>query len=125
MICNTRFTMMNSSQLDALASPTVVKKIVRNGKEKNLSITYRLMIFYRFILAAVGGYALASLSAIIIAHTFAESRSTAVMSATLIAFVIWACAFIWVFMVNKTLKASIGILLPITALSIIYYFLGS
>lgn len=117
--------MMNSSQLDALASATVVTKTARKGKEKKLSLAYRLMIFYRFMLATIGGYALASLSAMLIARTFAESRGTAAMSATLIAFVIWTCAFIWVFMVHKTLKASIGILLPITILSIIYYSLGS
>lgn len=86
---------------------------------------YRVMIFYRFVLAIFGGYALAALSAIVIAKTFAEYRVASVMSATLIAFSLHCAAFIWVFMVNKTLKASLGIFIPILVLFIIYKVIGS
>lgn len=83
------------------------------------------MIFYRFVLAILGGYLLSALSAMLIAQTFAEYRSSAAMAATLIAFSVYCAAFIWVFMVNKTLKASLGILLPCLILFLIYKSLGN
>lgn len=85
---------------------------------------YRVMIFYRFLLASVGGYLLAALSAILIAQFFADQPVNAAMSATLLAFTIHCAAFIWVFMVNKTLKASLGIIIPSLILFGIYTFLG-
>ena len=88
-------------------------------------LTYRLMISYRFLLATVGGYALASYSAIVIAQIFAEQRANAVLSATLLAFCIYCAAFIWVFMVKKTLKASLGIVLPTLILWAITTFVGN
>lgn len=83
------------------------------------------MISYRFLLAIVGGYALASYSAMVIAKTFAEQRSDAVLSATLLAFCIYCAAFIWVFIVKKTLKASLGIVLPTLILWAITTFVGN
>lgn len=93
-------------------------------KTKSSITTYRVMIFYRFLLATVGGYVLASLSAILIAHVFADQRVSAAMAATLVAFTLHCTAFIWVFMVNKTLKASLGILIPSLILFGIYTVLG-
>lgn len=117
--------MMNSSQLDALATNHLATSAAKKTQQKSLLLAYRFMIFYRFILALLGGYVLASLSAVVIAQSFAESRASAAMSATLVAFTLWACAFIWVFIVNKTLKASLGIILPSIFLFVIYKFLGN
>lgn len=47
------------------------------------------------------------------------------MSATLIGFSLNAAAFIWVFMVNKTLKATLGIAIPGVLLYIAYKLLGN
>ncbi|MFC6051976.1 hypothetical protein A6M14_08560 [Acinetobacter sp. Ac_877] len=116
---------MNSSQIDAISTMPVSSSSLAKTKAKPSIFTYRLMIFYRFALALVGGYALATLSAIVIAQTFSEDRGNAAMSATLVAFTLWACAFIWVFMVNKTLKASLGIIIPSILLFTVYYFLGN
>ena len=116
--------MMNSSQLDALATNHLATSAAKKTQQKSLLLAYRFMIFYRFILALLGGYVLASLSAVVIAQSFAESRGSAAMSATLVAFTLWACAFIWV-IVNKTLKASLGIILPSIFLFVIYKFLGN
>ena len=85
---------------------------------------YRLMILYRFILAGIGGYLLASLSAINIAKAMADTPSSAATTATLLAFCIYTAAFIWVFMVQKTLKASLGILLPCALLYVIHFGVG-
>lgn len=88
-------------------------------------LAYRGMILYRFILAGVGGYLLASLAAIVIAQLFMNAGSSAVMSATLIGFSLNTVAFIWVFMVNKTMKATLGIVIPSVLLYITYKFLGN
>jgi hypothetical protein len=92
---------------------------------KTSSLSYRLMITYRFALALIGGYILAALSAMVIAQYFSDHRGSAAMSATLIAFTIWSGVFIWVFMVNKTLKASLGVILPIVVFYILYKLLGN
>ena len=117
---------MNSSELELHPSlPLKNQPKLVKAKTKNSLIAYRCMIFYRFVLAAFGGYILASLSAIVIAQIFAEYRSSAAMSATLIAFCLNCAAYIWVFMVNKTLKATIGIVLPSLILFSIYKVLGN
>ncbi|CAB1215471.1 hypothetical protein SFB21_1728 [Acinetobacter bouvetii] len=102
-------------------TPTLPKAI----PETPSLLAYRLKIFYRFSLALVGGYVLAMLAAIVIADVFIEDRGSAAMSATLIAFTLWACAFIWVFMVNKTRKATLGIVIPTLCLYVIYKLIGS
>ena len=116
---------MNSSPLEIATLKTNVAPFPTKQSVNTSLIGYRFMIFYRFALALIGGYVLASLSAVVIAQSFAESRASAAMSATLVAFTLWACAFIWVFMVNKTLKASLGIILPSIFLFVIYKFLGN
>lgn len=117
---------MNSPELELQPPLTIANKPSRVKPKQKISVTaYRLMIFYRFILAAFGGYILASLSAIVIAQVFIEYRSSAAMAATLIAFCISCAAFIWVFMVNKTLKATLGILVPSLVLFAIYKVLGN
>ncbi|MEG0483360.1 MAG: hypothetical protein RR575_05785 [Acinetobacter sp.] len=105
----------------SISTPTLSTRI----KSSSSLMTYRLMIFYRFILAIFGGYVLAALSAIVIAQTFSEYRVASVMSATLLAFSIHCAAFIWVFMVNKTLKASLGIVVPCLVLWTIYKVAGN
>ena len=104
--------MMTSSPLNAATVKADAAAPPGKRKESAPLLAYRLMIFYRFALALVGGYALASLSAMLIAQYFMDYRASAAMSATLIAFALNVAAFIWVFMVNKTLKASLGIILP-------------
>lgn len=116
--------------MESTVAPTPVNvspstKTRKKDKIKPRLMAYRWMIFYRFMLAALGGYALASLAAMIIAQYFSEYQSSAAMSATLIALCLQACAFIWVFMVNKTLKASLGIMIPVAILYIAYKVLGN
>lgn len=111
--------------MDVLATKHVMtpQKLTKT-KAKPKILAYRFMVFYRFLLATLGGYVLASLVAMIIAQSFSEFGTSAAMSATLIGFTIQTCTFIWVFMVNKTLKASLGIIVPSVLLYIIYQFLG-
>lgn len=116
---------MTSSHLEATAELPPQAKQTKKIKTQSSLFNYRLMIFYRFALALIGGYALAYLTAISVAQFFAEQRGEAAMSATLIAFTVWAGAFIWVFMVNKTLKATLGIAIPALVLFFICKFLGN
>lgn len=114
--------LMNSSSSinTGTARPTPKKKA-----KAETPISYRFMILYRFILALFGGYILAAVSAIAIAELFIEQRANAAMSATLIAFCVQCAAFIWVFMVQKTLKATLGIVLPCLGLWLLLKLLGN
>ncbi|OTG87455.1 hypothetical protein B9T31_02830 [Acinetobacter sp. ANC 4558] len=114
-----------NSPINAL-NPEKVITSSRVKKDQHTSLfAYRLMITYRFALALIGGYVLAMLSAVVCAQYFADYRGNAAMSATMIAFTVWTCAFIWVFIVNKTLKASLGIIVPSVILYVLYKFLGN
>ncbi len=87
-------------------------------------LPYRIMIFFRFILAILGGYALSAVTAMCIALMFPETiKASTVMSATMLAFVIHCAVFIWVFMVQSTLKAWLGVVVPIVILSLVYWLL--
>ncbi len=113
--------------MNAAAAEEIVeaKPSTRSKKKAQPKLTaYRFIIFYRFILAAFGGYALASFAAMLIAQYLSEEQSSAAMSATMIGFLLQAGVFIWVFMVNKTLKATLGILIPVMSFYIAYQFLG-
>lgn len=117
--------MNTPAQLDVSSSDNRISiPKVKKISKKEIPLQYRGMILYRFCLALFGGYALASLSAMLIAQLLAEDRLNAAMSATLIAFSLQCAVFIWVFMVNKTLKASLGVLLPCAVLFCVLQFLG-
>ncbi|MGX9938975.1 hypothetical protein ACVHNT_04065 [Acinetobacter pseudolwoffii] len=118
--------MMSSPNMHAIATETVTapSPSSKNKVKANL-LVYRGMILYRFLLAGVGGYMLASLAAVVIAQIFMDAGSSAAMSATLIGFSLNTAAFIWVFMVNKTVKATLGIVIPSVLLYIAYKFLGN
>lgn len=117
---------MNSTEFELPGELTLGNQVKKTRKTtKSVSISYRLMVLYRFLLAGIGGYLLASLSAIVIAQTFSTYQSSAAMSATLVAFCLQCAAFIWVFMVHKTRKATLGIVLPSLALFLIYKIMGN
>lgn len=117
--------MMPDAQMDLVSTPqNSSARAKRNTQPTNLQL-YRCMILYRFLLAGVGGYILSALTAIVIAQSFADHASSAATSATMLAFVIHTAAFIWVFMVNKTLQASLGIVIPSILLWSISKWMGA
>ena len=116
---------MKSSQMDLLTTSVAISLPPAKVKNKSSLLAYRCMIMYRFALALLGGYVLAALSAIVLAQHFMEYGTSAAMSATLLAFTVHTAAFIWVFMVNKTLNASLGIILSGILLFVIYKFSGN
>lgn len=98
--------------------PVRQKSVAKKTIDQKSLIQYRLMIFFRFILAIFGGYALSAVSAMLIAVIFPETvKANAVMSATMLAFIVHCTVFIWVFMVQSTLKAWLGVIIP----TVIFY----
>lgn len=116
--------MNSTTQIDALVHSEKVRPKPAKKKKVDTPLSYRLMVLYRFALVLLGGYLLAALSALTIAKVFIANPVNAAMSATLIAFCLNCAAFIWVFMVQKTLKATLGIAVPCIALYALLKFLG-
>lgn len=101
-----------------VSSTRVVKKKVAPSS----LIRYRLMIFSRFVLAIFGGYYFAAIAAMLIGCLFSSepSRANAVFSATMLAFVVHCILFIWIFMVNSTLKVWLGVIIPSLIMTVMY-----
>ena len=108
--------MNSTTQIDALVHSEKVHPKPAKKKKVDTPLSYRLMVLYRFALALLGGY--------LLAKVFIANPVNAAMSATLIAFCLNCAAFIWVFMVQKTLKATLGIAVPCIALYALLKFLG-
>ncbi|WP_370681656.1 DUF3649 domain-containing protein [Comamonas sp. GB3 AK4-5] len=80
---------------------------------------YRLAVTSRALVAGAGGYALAAASAAVLTLTLAGSlsRVEAVMTATLLSWLVYACAIAWAFYARTTWRAGLGVLLPALALA--------
>lgn len=117
--------MNHPTPLDSFEQMNRPRANVKKKVKAATPLRYRLMILYRFVLALVGGYILSALSAIVIADLFSATPANAAMSATLIAFCLYCSAFIWVFIVQKTLKATLGVVLPSLVLWVLIQFLGN
>ncbi|MCJ2060728.1 iron transporter [Methylobacterium sp. J-048] len=70
-------------------------------------LTYRLAVAGRVVLASVGGYGVAALSAALLALILPMPRSEAVSTGTLASFAIMAGAVIWVFAARTLLHAAL------------------
>lgn len=112
------------TQMPSSAETISQRRAAKAPSNSSELLRYRCMILYRFVLALLGGYALAASSAMLIAQIFAQAQSSAAMSATLIGMCIHCAAFIWVFMRQSTLQASLGIVIPCAVFFIVLKFLG-
>ncbi|MEW7851310.1 iron transporter [Massilia aurea] len=82
---------------------------------------YRLAVAVRSLVAIFGGYALSAACAIWLGHllpALGMTRLDAVLTASMLAFVVHACAAIWVFAIAGTWRAAIGILVPAAVLAV-------
>lgn len=86
-------------------------------------IHYRLAIASRSLAAVLGGYALAAFSTAALSLLLSSlmSRVEAVMTATLLSWVIYAMAIAWTFYARTAWLACAGVLLPALALSAALY----
>ncbi|KYQ84400.1 iron transporter [Acinetobacter sp. NRRL B-65365] len=101
------------------------KRTTKKQVEQSSLIQYRLMIFSRFVLAIFGGYYFAAIATMLSGYLFSSEplKASAVFSMTMLAFVIHCAIFIWVFMVNSTLKVWLGVVIPSLAMTVLYWIL--
>lgn len=76
------------------------------------------MVASRALAAAVGGYALAALSAAVLAVFLPLSRADATLTGTMLSFLVYACAVVWVFAARTAGRAWLGLLLPSAVLGL-------
>ncbi|MBY4947439.1 DUF3649 domain-containing protein [Cupriavidus respiraculi] len=87
-------------------------------------LRYRLAVASRAVAAIGGGYVLAAAATTVLSLVLPLSRSEAVVTATLLSFLVYAGAVIWVFAARSAWRAWIGIALPATALGLAGLALG-
>lgn len=71
-----------------------------------------LPIVSRVIAAALGGYVLSSATAACLALALPLARSEAVLTGTMVSFIVYVCAVLWVFAASSAWRAWIGLILP-------------
>lgn len=80
---------------------------------KPSSVRYRLMVASRAIAGAFGGYALASLVTAVLSLALplvtGASRASALLTATLLSFAVYAVAVMWAFSARSALRAWVGL----------------
>ncbi|CAG9168497.1 DUF3649 domain-containing protein [Cupriavidus respiraculi] len=87
-------------------------------------LRYRLAVASRAVAAIGGGYVLAAAATTVLSLVLPLSRSEAVVTATLLSFLVYAGAVIWVFAARSAWRAWIGIALPAAALGLAGLALG-
>lgn len=82
---------------------------------------YRCMVASRALAAALGGYALASLFTAVLAvglpRVSDTSPASALLTATLLSFVVYAAVVVWAFSARSALRAWAGIGVPSAVLA--------
>lgn len=117
---------MTTDLITPVEQPVPTKVSSKKVKtQKKSMIRYRVMIFFRFVLAIFGGYYFAAITAMLIGVFFHTEplKANAVMSATMLAFILHCGVFIWVFMVNSTLKVWLGVILPSVLMTAVYWLI--
>jgi hypothetical protein len=85
------------------------------------SARYRLMVASRAVAGALGGYVLASLFTAVLALLLpmlsGASRASALLTATMLSFAVYAGAVVWVFSARSAVRAWMGLGIPSAVLS--------
>ena len=82
---------------------------------------YRWAVAARSVLAAGGGYLLAASWSVCLSLLFQQTgmtRMDAVTAATMLSFVVYACAALWVFATPRLTRACIGLAVPTGVLAL-------
>jgi len=74
-----------------------------------VTLSYRAGVAVRALAAIFGGYALTAIAMALLARSVPASRVEAVMTATLLSFLCYACIVMWVFAVRSAARACIGL----------------
>lgn len=81
-----------------------------------LTASYRLAVASRAVAAIVGGYVLTALATFALAIFLPMSKAEASMTATLLSFLIYTCAVLWVFATRTAWRAWAGMVAPAVVL---------
>lgn len=87
------------------------------------SSSYRLQVLSRIVAATLGGYALASGAMVLLTLLWPLPKGQAVLASTMLSFVWYTLAVIWVFSTTSATRAWAGMVLPAALLWLISYFL--
>lgn len=82
---------------------------------------YRWMVFFRVIAGFIGGYILTAYITMLLAEILPMSRADAVVLSSLLSYLWFCMAIIWVFAVKSALKAWLGMLVAIALFASLYY----
>jgi hypothetical protein len=83
-----------------------------NMNQASPSWRYRLAVGSRTLAAVAGGYALSAVSTTLLATLLPQSKAEAVITATLLSFIVFCCAVLWVFAARNAWRAWAGLLAP-------------
>lgn len=99
---------MEQAGLNAAATP-----INLTGRGPTPALRYRLGVrlgvLARALAAILGGYALASAATVLLSLSLPLARVDAVAIGTLLSFVVYTCAVLWVFAARSALRAWLGL----------------
>ncbi|ENW96372.1 hypothetical protein [Acinetobacter sp. NIPH 298] len=111
--------------IEASVPFVTTKSVSKNRIQQSSLLKYRLMIFSRFVLAIFGAYYLVAIAVMLIVFLFPSEplKANAVLSVTMLAFIIHCALFVWIFMVKSTLKVWLAVVLPSILMTFIYLLL--
>ncbi|MDH4990671.1 DUF3649 domain-containing protein [Aquamicrobium lusatiense] len=87
------------------------------------NVRYRLQVLSRVVAAAIGGYALASAIAVLLALIWPLPRAEAVLVSSMLSFIWYTVAVIWVFSTRSATRAWIGMVAPTLVIALICWWL--
>jgi len=85
----------------------------------DLSWRYRRQVASRVLAAAVGGYVLTSALTVLLALIWPLQRAQAVLASTMLGFVWYTLAVMWVFTTKSATRAWLGLMLPALVIALI------
>jgi hypothetical protein len=92
---------------------------------KTVSVTrrYRWVVASRIAAAAFGGYALASAATVVLALLWPAPQAQALLWATMLSFIVYTVAVIWVFTTRSAASAWAGMLIGTAVLAALAWLL--
>jgi len=85
----------------------------------DLSSRYRWQVASRIVAAVVGGYALTSALTVLLALIWPLPRAQAVTASTMLGFIWYTVAVMWVFSTRSATRAWLGMVLPTALLAVL------
>ncbi|THU05115.1 DUF3649 domain-containing protein [Lampropedia puyangensis] len=107
-----------------MASPSAATSAPLSSTQQTLSplVRYRWAVASRALAAIGGGYVLSALAAACLALCLpymGMSRTESVMASTMLSFILYAIAILWVFACRNARRAWLGIALPALVLAML------